>query len=140
MLPPVPTSQTLNSYRFEKIISVLASSSHSGVYTIPLLSMLPALDLARQGPAFQILKKPVLLTFSSSLFWCCNDPGHSRGTAQGEKGLLRGRGVLANSLKHCPMRVLSGVLPVQEAAPRTPELRSLHASMRRYICMRPSIF
>ena len=110
------------------------------MYTIPLLSMLPAVVPARQGPAFQLLKKPLLLTFSFSLFWCCNDQGHSRGTAQGEKGLLRGRDVLANSLRRCPMRVVSGVPPIQEAALRTSELRSLRASVHRYICMLPSIF
>ena len=82
----------------------------------------------------------LLLTFSLSLFWCCNDQCHSRGTAQGEKGLMRGRDVLANSLRRCPMRVVSGVLPIQEAAARTSELRSLRASIHRYICMLPSIF
>ena len=82
----------------------------------------------------------LLLTFTFSLFWCCNDQGHSRRTAQGEKGLLRGRDVLADSLRRCPMRVVSGVPPIQEAAPRTSELGSLRASIHRYICMLPSIF
>lgn len=77
--------------------------------------------LARQSPAFQILKKPLLpLTFKSCLLWCCDPQGHSRSTLGGEKGLLRGRQILANSSKHCPMRVTSGVLPIQQGCTENP--------------------